>query len=226
MRDKLNKKIIKRKYYKPLDWICKSVFLNFKIYDDFTFVDSKLFFYKNEISKSSNLLLNGYELHTLKFKIIYIFKNQKNKIEILNSTSNNLNIKIPSNCYKLIIKTSVKLNPKLNTSLEGFYESNDMFCTQCEPEGFRKITWFTDRPDNLSLFKVRIEAKNSFNNLLSNGNVARIGNIKKHNRKYVIWNDPFPKPSYLFALVVGNLEVLEDYFITKDKKKGFIKNFY
>ena len=98
-----------------------------------------------------------------------------------------------------------------------------MFCTQCEPEGFRKITWFTDRPDNLSLFKVRIEAKNSFKNLLSNGNLVRIGNIKKYNRKYVIWNDPFPKPSYLFALVVGNLEVLKDYFITKDKKKVLLE---
>ena len=94
-----------------------------------------------------------------------------------------------------------------------------MFCTQCEPEGFRKITWFTDRPDNLSLFKVRIEAKNTFKNLLSNGNLVRFGEIKKYNRKYVIWNDPFPKPSYLFALVVGNLEVLNDYFVTKDKKK-------
>ena len=94
-----------------------------------------------------------------------------------------------------------------------------MFCTQCEPEGFRKITWFIDRPDNLSLFKVRIEAKKLFKNLLSNGNLIKIGNSKKNNRKYVIWNDPFPKPSYLFALVVGNLEILNDFFITKDKKK-------
>ena len=82
-----------------------------------------------------------------------------------------------------------------------------MFCTQCEPEGFRKITWFTDRPDNLSIFTVRIEAKNSYNNLLSNGNLVRSGNIKNNDRKYVIWNDPFPKPSYLFAIVVGNLAV-------------------
>ena len=172
-----------------------------------------------KISKGGSILLNGNYLNTLKFKIIYIFKNKINKVKILNPNKNFLVIKVPSNCYKIIIKNSVKLNPKINTSLEGFYESNDMFCTQCEPEGFRKITWFTDRPDNLSLFKVRIEAKNSFKNLLSNGNLVRIGNIKRKNRKYVIWNDPFPKPSYLFALVVVNLEVLKDYFITKDKKK-------
>ena len=82
-----------------------------------------------------------------------------NKVLLLNPNSNLIVIKVPSNCNKLIIKSSVKLNPKINTSLEGFYESNNMFCTQCEPEGFRKITWFTDRPDNLSLFKVRIELK-------------------------------------------------------------------
>ncbi len=223
MSGKQDKQIIKRKSFKSLDWICKSIFLNFKIYNDFTIVESKQFFYKSEFSKRSNLLLNGYQLHTLNFKIIYIIENKKNKIEILNPISNNLNLKIPINCNKLIIKSSVKLNPKLNTSLEGLYESNNMFCTQCEPEGFRKITWFTDRPDNLSLFKVRIEAKNSYNNLLSNGNLIRIGNVKRYNRKYVIWSDPFPKPSYLFALVVGNLEVLKDYFITKDKKKVILE---
>ncbi len=223
MRNKNNKKIIKRHSFKYLDWVCKSVFLNFKIYDDFTVVESKLYLNKNIISERSNIQLNGFQLNTLKFKIIYIFKNKKNLVKPLNPISNILIIKVPSNCYKVIIKSSVKLNPKLNSSLEGFYESNSMFCTQCEPEGFRKITWFTDRPDNLSLFNVRIEAKNSFNNLLSNGNLLRVGNIKNHNRKYVIWNDPFPKPSYLFALVVGNLDVLKDFFITKDKKKVFLE---
>ncbi len=225
MSVKKNKQLIKRKSFKPLDWICKSIFLDFKIHNHFTIVDSKLFFNKSEISKRGAILLNGYDLNTLKFKIIYIFENKNNKILSLNPNTNYLVIKVPIDCFKLIIKTSVKLNPKINTSLEGLYESNNMFCTQCEPEGFRKITWFTDRPDNLSLFKVRIEAKSSFNNLLSNGNLVRFGNVKKYNRKYVIWNDPFPKPSYLFALVVGNLEVLEDYFITKDKKKIFLKIF-
>ena len=134
MSDKHNKQIIKRKYYKPLDWICKSVFLNFKIYDDFTCIDSKLFFHKSEISKKSNLLLNGHELHTLNFKIIYVFKNKMNKVKKLNPNSDYLIIKVPTDCVKLIIKSTVKLNPKINTSLEGFYESNHMFCTQCEPE--------------------------------------------------------------------------------------------
>ena len=164
MLDKNNKKIIKRHSFKYLDWVCKSIFLNFKIYDDFTVVESKLYLNKNIISERSNIQLNGFQLNTLKFKIIYIFKNKKNLVKLQNPVSNILIIKVPNNCYKVIIKSSVKLNPKLNSSLEGFYESNSMFCTQCEPEGFRKITWFIDRPDNLSLFNVRIEAKNSFNN--------------------------------------------------------------
>ena len=219
MRQKKNKQIITRKSFRPLDWVCKSIFLNFKIYNDFTIVESKLFFDKSKLSKKSNLLLNGPKLNTLKFKIIFINENKKNKEKILSPDGDFLVIKVPNNCTKLIVKSSVKLNPKTNTSLEGFYESNGMFCTQCEPEGFRKITWFTDRPDNVSLFKVRIEAKNSFENLLSNGNLLRIGNAKQYNRRYVIWNDPFPKPCYLFALVVGNLEILKDSFTTKDKRK-------
>ena len=223
MGQRNTKQIIRRKSFKHLDWICKSIFLNFKIYKDFTIVDSKLFFKKSETSESGVLLLNGYNLNTLKFKIIYILENTRNKVASLNPISNNLFIKVPSNCYKLIIKSSVKLNPKINTSLDGFYQSNDMFCTQCEPEGFRKITWFTDRPDNLSLFTVRIETKNSFKNLLSNGNLVRIGHIKKYNRKYVVWVDPFPKPSYLFALVVGNLEVLTDCFFTKDERRVLLE---
>lgn len=225
MSNKKNKQIIKRKSFKPLEWVCKSIFLNLKIYDDFTIVESKLFFDKSKISKKGNILLNGNNLNTLKFKVIYIFKNKINKVKKLNTYSDYLVIKVPTDCVKLIIKSTVKLNPKINTSLEGFYESNQMFCTQCEPEGFRKITWFPDRPDNLSIFTVRIEAKNSYKNLLSNGNLIRSGNIKKYNRKYVIWNDPFPKPSYLFALVVGNLEVLKDFFITKDKKKVSLEIF-
>ncbi len=188
-------------------------------------MSQNFFLIKIRFLKKGNVLLNGNNLNTLKFKVIYVFKNKINKVKKLNPNSDYLVIKVPTDCVKLIIKSTVKLNPKINTSLEGFYDSNHMFCTQCEPEGFRKITWFTDRPDNLSIFTVRIESKNSYNNLLSNGNLVRSGNIKNYNRKYVIWNDPFPKPSYLFAVVVGNLEVLKDFFITKDKRKVSLEIF-
>ena len=82
-----------------------------------------------------------------------------------------------------------------------------MLCTQCEPEGFRKITWFPDRPDNLSLFTVRIEVSDKFKTILCNGNLIEEGVIRNNgfNRFFIVWHDPFPKPSYLFALVIGNL---------------------
>ena len=115
MSYKKNKQIVKSKSFKPLVWICKSIFLNFKIYCDYTIVESKLFFNKSKILKQGKLLLNGYKLNTLKFKIIYIFGNKKNQVKILNPNNDYLAIKVPSNCFSLIIKSSVKLNPKINS---------------------------------------------------------------------------------------------------------------
>ena len=92
--------------------------------------------------------------------------------------------------------------------------SGGRFCTQCEAEGFRKITCFPDRPDVLSRFTVRIEAdKAAYPRLLSNGNLMEAGDLAG-GRHYAVWNDPFPKPCYLFALVAGELDVLEDSFVT------------
>jgi len=89
-----------------------------------------------------------------------------------------------------------------------------MFCTQCEPEGFRHITWFLDRPDNLSVFTVRIEGdKSQYPVLLSNGNRLDGGTLDG-SRHFAVWHDPFPKPSYLFALVAGDLGSIQDRFVT------------
>ncbi len=214
-----NKQIINRKSYKSLNWLCKSIFLNFKIYDDVTIINSKLIFYKNKNSKNwKSLQLNGNKLSTLKFEINFIYKNNKNKSINLKPYNDLLVLDVPKECTKIIIKNSVKTNPKKNLSLEGLYETNNMLCTQCEPEGFRKITWFPDRPDNLSVFTVRIETKNDYKYRLSNGNIIRTGKTNEKNRKYTIWNDPFPKPSYLFALVVGNLDILQEKYVTNDNR--------
>ena len=98
-----------------------------------------------------------------------------------------------------------------------------MLCTQCEPEGFRKITWFPDRPDCLSVFTVRVEVPKYYNTVLSNGNLIKEGCVhdaeNKTERQFKIRHDPFPKPSYLFALVIGNLEVVESSFITSLNKR-------
>ena len=111
------------------------------------------------------------------------------------------------------LETEVEIDPENNKALEGLYMSGGRFCTQCEAEGFRKITYWPDRPDVLSRFTVRIEADKAFRHLLSNGNLIEAGELAG-GRHYAVWNDPFPKPCYLFALVAGELDVLEDKLVT------------
>jgi len=121
---------------------------------------------------------------------------------------------IPNAPAKLTLEISSQIDPAANTELEGLFLSNGMFCTQCEPEGFRRITYFLDRPDNLSVFTVRIEAaKEQYPVLLSNGNRVASGDLS-NGRHYAVWHDPFPKPSYLFALVAGDLGSIHDSFTT------------
>ncbi|MDB5445916.1 MAG: pepN [Phenylobacterium sp.] len=111
------------------------------------------------------------------------------------------------------LSTEVEIDPEGNTALEGLYMSGGRFCTQCEAEGFRKITYWPDRPDVLSRFTVRIEADKAYRHLLSNGNLLEAGELAD-GRHFAVWNDPFPKPCYLFALVAGELDVLEDQLVT------------
>jgi aminopeptidase N len=111
------------------------------------------------------------------------------------------------------IRTVVTLVPETNTELSGLYRSGGLYVTQCEAMGFRRITYYPDRPDNMAIFEsVRVEAAAPL--LLSNGNLVEQG-VTTEGRNYAIWTDPFPKPSYLFAIVAGDLGVLADTFVTK-----------
>jgi aminopeptidase N len=120
---------------------------------------------------------------------------------------------VPNVPDAFVLETEVEIDPAGNTALEGLYLSGGRFCTQCEAEGFRKITWYADRPDVLARFTVRLEAAKDFRHLLSNGNLIESGDLPG-GRHFAVWNDPFPKPCYLFALVAGELDVLEDSFVT------------
>ena len=136
---------------------------------------------------------------------------------------------LPSDAYQLVdggliishppaepfqLGSRVRIHPETNTTLEGLYVSGGLFTTQCEAEGFRRITFHPDRPDLLSRFQVRIEAdRQSCPVLLSNGNCLETGDLTG-GRHYAVWDDPFPKPSYLFALVAGQLEEVRDTFTT------------
>jgi aminopeptidase N len=128
-----------------------------------------------------------------------------------------LTIHDPPDAFELAIE--VVICPQGNTQLSGLYRSGGMYCTQCEAEGFRRITWFMDRPDVMTRFRVRIEADAvSCPVLLSNGNRVDQGPLPG-DRHFAVWTDPFPKPSYLFALVAGDLGHVHDTFVTADGRE-------
>lgn len=121
------------------------------------------------------------------------------------------------------LSSEVIIAPEANTALEGLYRSGGMFCTQCEAEGFRRITWFLDRPDVMSVFDVRIEAdRERYPALLSNGNLGTTGELPG-GRHFAEWHDPYPKPCYLFALVAGDLKCIEEHFITASGREVLLR---
>ncbi|MBD2802286.1 aminopeptidase N [Xenorhabdus sp. M] len=123
------------------------------------------------------------------------------------------------------LKIVNEINPSANTALEGLYVSGDALCTQCEAEGFRHITYYLDRPDVLARFTTRITAdKSKYPFLLSNGNRIAQGELSD-GRHWVQWQDPFPKPAYLFALVAGNFDVLRDTFVTRSGREVALELF-
>ncbi len=132
---------------------------------------------------------------------------------------------IPEVPEKFVLDVVTEIAPADNTLLSGLYTAKGIFCTQCEAEGFRRITYFLDRPDVLAVYTTRIQAdKKLYPVLLSNGNLIEKGDLAG-GRHYALWRDPFPKPCYLFALVAGDLGVLEDQFVTMSGRKVDLKIF-
>src|SRR3954447_1688807 len=128
----------------------------------------------------------------------------------------------PPRPFQLTIETVV--NPSANTQLLGLYRSGRMYCTQCEAEGFRRITYFPDRPDVMAVYTVRLEANRAEAPiLLANGNLIASGDVADGNRHFAIWHDPYPKPSYLFAVVGGNLACAEDRFRTRSGREVVLR---
>jgi aminopeptidase N len=121
------------------------------------------------------------------------------------------------------VSTAVRVHPARNTALEGLYASGKTLLTQCEAEGFRKITWFLDRPDVMSTYRVRLQADRAdYPLLLSNGNLIDSGELDDQ-QHFAVWEDPFPKPSYLFALVAGNMARTSDSFETRSGRQVALK---
>ena len=198
--------VIKRDAYQAASFAVDSVYLTILIYDDRTIVTGRL-----EISRQSKgpLVLNGSADMSLdRITVDGVSYN----LQSLDPSSGEILLNVPDHA---VVETVSTIHPHSNTALEGLYLSGDMLCTQCEPEGFRHITWYPDRPDVMSVFTTRIEAPKSLPVLLSNGNLVEEGVLDDH-RHFAVWHDPFKKPSYLFAMVAGDLDHVQDHYITKD----------
>lgn len=192
--------------YRPPAFLIDEVKLDFNLEPGATRVKAELQVRRNG-DHAESLVLNGERL-----KPIAIAVDGRALAEGERAIDDEL-LTIPNVPDAFVLTTEVEIDPAANATLEGLYMSGGRFCTQCESEGFRCITWWPDRPDVLSRFTVRMEADRRFQRLLSNGNLIESGELP-NGRHYAVWNDPFPKPSYLFALVAGELDVLEDRLIT------------
>jgi aminopeptidase N len=202
--------------YKPSSFNVDSIDMVVDIHDDYTLVNSILRIEKHsELNgQKLNLELNGegMELLSLKFNGEIVpadrYQLSNDKLVLLNVSHDRFELEIQN-----------KIDPANNKALEGFYQSGPQLCTQCEPEGFRRITYFIDRPDVMAKYKTRmISDKAKFPFLLSNGNRIGSGDLP-NGRHWVEWQDPFRKPSYLFAMVAGDFDVARDTFVTRSNRK-------
>ncbi|MGZ5058442.1 MAG: aminopeptidase N [Methylobacter sp.] len=213
MRD-ANPQTIYLKDYTVPEYLVHSVALNFALDDENTLVSSRLTLSRNPASRSSNTSLTLWGENLKLIRVNLDDGNDLSQGQYLQTQDALIIHNVPQQQrFALTIENTI--NPKANTALEGLYLSNGMLCTQCEAEGFRKITYFLDRPDVMTLFTTTlIGDKDRYPVLLSNGNKIAQGELPD-NRHWVTWEDPFNKPCYLFALVAGQLECIADRFITQ-----------
>src|SRR4051812_26573314 len=199
----------RREDYRPPDWLVPEIRLEFDLDAERTHVRATLSVQRNG-DHERPLQLDGSELKLLSVRV----DGQDGKWRLENSQ---LIVDLTGN--EATVETEVEISPAANTKLMGLYASGGMLCTQCEAEGFRRITFFPDRPDVLSKYHVRMEADSArFPVLLSNGNRVAAGKAED-GRHWAEWEDPFPKPSYLFALVAGDLKANRDSFTTMSGRK-------
>jgi aminopeptidase N len=215
MKDSSPQPIHLSDYRQPEFWI-PNIELHFSLAADGgrnTIVRSKLFLERNKSLNSNRpLVLNGEKLKLLSVAVDGV-KRLEGSYTLTDST---LTLDgLPDKC---VVEIAVEIDPEANLSCEGLYKSGGFYCTQCEAESFRRITYFLDRPDVMSVYQVTIDAPRSLPVLLSNGNPVSARELP-NDRHEVVWRDPSRKPCYLFALVAGDLGVLEDHFVTKSGRR-------
>ncbi|MFN0262883.1 aminopeptidase N [Tepidamorphus sp. 3E244] len=199
--------------YRPPAYLIDTIELNVRLAPDSTRVEAQLSIRPNPALEGNHgpLSLDG---ESLKLEGLEL-----NSLPLANDAYNldekGLTLLDPPR-EPFVLRTYVTIDPSANTQLMGLYRSNGIYTTQCEAEGFRRITYFLDRPDVLSVFTTRIEARKSDAPiLLSNGNPGEAGDIEGTDRHFAVWHDPHPKPSYLFALVGGDLSLVREDFSTR-----------
>ncbi len=196
--------------YRPSDYLIPETRLTFRLAPDATLVRAELTMERRSgAAGDAPLVLDGDGLVLTRLEIN---GNPLAEAHYAVDAEHLTILRPPSaNRFRLTIETVVA--PARNQALMGLYLSNGIYCTQCEAEGFRRITYFLDRPDILSVYTVRIEAPRAVPCLLSNGNPGERGQLAD-DRHFAEWHDPHPKPSYLFALVAGDLGQIRDRFVT------------
>lgn len=211
-------KINLKDYTKP-SFDVETVHLDIKLFEDYAQVDSKLEMVRQT---AGDIVLFGESLElltiTMNGKTLSTedYQQETGKLTIYNAPE------------RATLDIQVRICPQTNTALEGLYMAGSgddtMFVTQCEPEGFRKITFYPDRPDVLAIFTTRLEANKRYPTLLANGNLVEAGEVADApDRHYAIWHDPTNKPSYLFACVVADLDVLTDSYTTSEGREVLLE---
>ncbi|MGE6440184.1 aminopeptidase N [Psychrobacter sp. NPDC078409] len=211
-------KINLKDYTKP-SFDVETVHLDIKLFEDYAQVDSKLEMVRQT---AGDIVLFGESLElltiTMNDKTLSTedYQQEAGKLTIYNAPE------------RATLDIQVRICPQTNTALEGLYMAGSgddtMFVTQCEPEGFRKITFYPDRPDVLAIFTTRLEADKRYPTLLANGNLVEAGEVADApDRHYAIWHDPTNKPSYLFACVVADLDVLTDSYTTSEGREVLLE---
>lgn len=198
------------KDYRAPDYLIDETHLTFELFEDHTLVHAQLVMRRNPAAGDGlpPLVLDGQQLELLDLHLDDV------PLAAGDYQLTDSHLSLQPTQARFVIDSTVRIHPESNTALEGLYKSGGMFCTQCEAEGFRKITFYLDRPDVMSVFTTTLSAdKQAYPILLSNGNPIASGE-EEDGRHWATWQDPFKKPAYLFALVAGDLWCIEDSFRT------------
>jgi aminopeptidase N len=210
-------KMIYLKDYRAPDYLIDETHLTFELFEDHSLVHAQLVMRRNPAAGEGLplLVLDGQQLELLSLSL------DGQELSAADYQLSDSHLSLQPKAASFVIDSSVRIHPESNTALEGLYKSGSMFCTQCEAEGFRKITYYLDRPDVMSKFTTTLSAEqHRYPVLLSNGNPIASGPEEGDGgRHWATWQDPFMKPAYLFALVAGDLWCVEDSFTTMTQRE-------